>query len=162
MKFSRYLLLNEETSAIDLRFDGWIRSAVHGPKVGHNEWDCASVCEWDRNFQRCYRYVLFNNLVLAVSKMGQLSESGTLPECKMVLITRFFCHPCIRIKKKWCRKITWCSRNGTDVLKWDITRMPCVLRPTIVLSSFYTKEVTELSHKKGRKHVFLRRDTDLK
>jgi len=34
--------------------------------------------------------VLFNKLVLAVPKMGQLPESGTLPEYKMVLVTRLF------------------------------------------------------------------------
>ena len=43
-----------------------------------------------QNLTRCYRYVLCNNLVLAVPKMGQLSESGTLPDCKMVLVTRYF------------------------------------------------------------------------
>jgi len=44
------------------------------------------VCEWDRNFQSCYRYVLFSNLVLAVPKMGQMSKSGTFPKCEMVLV----------------------------------------------------------------------------
>jgi len=29
-------------------------------------------------------------MVLAVPKMGRLSGSGTLPECKMVLVTRCF------------------------------------------------------------------------
>jgi len=50
-----------------------MRLVGHGPKVGHNELDCSSVHEWDRNFQGCYRNVLFNNLVLAVPKMGQMS-----------------------------------------------------------------------------------------
>ena len=55
--------------------------------------------EWDRNFQRCYRYVLFNNFVLAVPKMGQISKSGTFPKCEMVLVLWvFFCHPYIRKK----------------------------------------------------------------
>jgi len=44
------------------------------------------VCEWDINFQRCYRYVLFNDLVLAVLKMGQMSKSATFPKCKIVLV----------------------------------------------------------------------------
>ena len=58
------------------------------------------MCEWDRNFQRCYRYVLFNNLVLAIPKMEQMSKSGTLPKCETVFVLRaFFCHPCIRKKK---------------------------------------------------------------
>jgi len=49
MNFSGYLPLYEDTSAIDFEPD---RSS--------------SQCEWDRNFKRCYRYALLNNLVLAV------------------------------------------------------------------------------------------------
>ena len=45
MKFPEYLLSCKETSAIDFGLDGSIRSAVHGPEVGQNELDCASVCE---------------------------------------------------------------------------------------------------------------------
>jgi len=56
----------------------------------HNDLDCSSVCEWDIHFEECYRYVLFNNLVLAVLNMGQMSESGTLPECKMVFVLHYF------------------------------------------------------------------------
>jgi len=61
----------------------------HAPKVGQNLFDCSSVCEWDRIFQRCYRYVSFNNLVLAVPKIGHVSKSGTFPECNVVLVSVF-------------------------------------------------------------------------
>jgi len=45
MKFSAYLLLDKDTSAIDFGPDRSIRLAVpvHGLKVGHNELDCAIV-----------------------------------------------------------------------------------------------------------------------
>ena len=55
--------------------------------------------EVGQNFSGCYRYVLFNNLVHTVPKMGQLSECGTLPECKMVLVTRYF-DILVNVKKK--------------------------------------------------------------
>jgi len=90
-----------------------------GPK-----WDTtnyiALVCQWNRNFQACYRYVLFNNLKLAVPKMGQMSEVGTFPKCKMVLVLHFYYHPCLHNKKKGVVKLRNCSQYGTDVLKWDI------------------------------------------
>jgi len=63
-----------------------MRLAGHAPKVGHNELDLSGVCEWDRNFQRCYRYVLLNNLVLAVPKIGQMPECGTFPDSGVVLL----------------------------------------------------------------------------
>jgi len=73
MKFSGYLLLYEDTCAIDFGPGLSNHLAGHGPKVGHNELHCCSVCELDRNSQGCYRYVSFNNLVIAVPKMGQMS-----------------------------------------------------------------------------------------
>ena len=39
------------------------------------------VISWD---------ILFNHLVLAVPKMGQMSESGTFSKCTLVLVSRFF------------------------------------------------------------------------
>ena len=98
-KFSGYLPLYEDTSAIDFGPDRSICLAVHGSKVGHNELDCSSVCKKDRTFTGCYRYVLFNNWVLPIPKIGQLSESGTLPEWKMVLVTRYFAI-LVYVKKK--------------------------------------------------------------
>jgi len=41
MKFSGYLLLQEDTSAIDFGPDRLIRLAGHAPKVGHNGLDCS-------------------------------------------------------------------------------------------------------------------------
>jgi len=41
MKFSGYLLLYEDTSAIDFGLDQLIPLAGHAPKVGHNELDCS-------------------------------------------------------------------------------------------------------------------------
>ena len=41
MKFSGYLLLYEDTSAIDFRPNRVILLAGHAPKVGHNELDCS-------------------------------------------------------------------------------------------------------------------------
>ena len=100
MNFLGYLPLYEDTSATDFGPDRSIRLAGDATKVGHNEEDCSNVCEWDKNFQRCYLYVLLNNLALAVPKMGQMSKSGTFPKCEMVLVLRqFFCHPCIPKKK---------------------------------------------------------------
>jgi len=99
MKFSGHLPLDRDTSVIDFGPDRSIPLAGHTPKVGKNELNCFSVSEWDRNFQRSYRYVVFNDLVLAVPKTGQMSKSGTFPQCKIVLVLRFFvcfCHPCIR------------------------------------------------------------------
>jgi len=84
LKFSGYLPLYEDTSAIDLGPNRSVRLAVHGLKKGHNELDCASVYV-GQYLTGCYSYVFFNNLVLAVPKMGQLSKNGTFPECKMVL-----------------------------------------------------------------------------
>jgi len=57
----------------------------HAPKVEKNEFKCSSVCEWDRNAE-VLLLRLFNNLVLAVPKMGHMSKSGTFPECKVVLV----------------------------------------------------------------------------
>jgi len=51
-----------------------------------------------QKFSGRYRYVLLNNAVRAAPKMGQMSESGTFPECIALLVTRFLCHPCIREK----------------------------------------------------------------
>ena len=73
MKFSGYIPLYKDTSAIDLESDWSNLLAGHGPKVGHNELHCWSVCEWDRNAQGSYRYVSLNNLVIAVPKLGQMS-----------------------------------------------------------------------------------------
>jgi len=99
MKFSRYLPLYKDTSAIDFEPDGSNLLAGHGPKVGHNELHCCSVWEWDRNSQGCYRYVSLNNLVIAVPKMGQMSWSGIFPECHIFLVSRLFCHPCVTEKE---------------------------------------------------------------
>jgi len=44
MKVSGYLLLHEDTSAIDFGPDWSNLLAGHGPKVGHNELHCCSVC----------------------------------------------------------------------------------------------------------------------
>ena len=51
MTFSGYLLLYEDTSAIDFGPDRSIPLAGDAPKVGQNEYDCSSVCEWDRHFE---------------------------------------------------------------------------------------------------------------
>jgi len=85
MKFSVYVPLNEDASAIDFGPDWSIRWVGDAQKVEQNELNCSSVCERDRNAQRCYCYVFFNNLVLAVPKVGHMSKSGTFPECKVVL-----------------------------------------------------------------------------
>jgi len=79
MRFSGYLPLYMGASAFDFGPDRSVRLVGHAPKVGQNEVDCSSVCEWDRNFQSCYRYVLLSNLGLAVPNMGQMSKSGTFP-----------------------------------------------------------------------------------
>jgi len=73
MKFSGYLPLYKDTSAIDFGPDWSNLLAGHGPKGGHNELHCWSVREWNRNAQGCYRYVSLNNLVIAVPKMEQMS-----------------------------------------------------------------------------------------
>jgi len=41
MKLSGYLLLYEDTSAMDFGPDRSIPLAGHAPKVGHNELDCS-------------------------------------------------------------------------------------------------------------------------
>ena len=41
MKFSGYLLLYEDTSAIDFGPNRSIPLAAHAPKVGHNGLDCS-------------------------------------------------------------------------------------------------------------------------
>jgi len=41
MKFSGYLLLYEDTGAIDFGPDRFTSLAGHAPKVGHNELDCS-------------------------------------------------------------------------------------------------------------------------
>jgi len=51
IKFLGYLPFYEDMSAIDFGPDRSIRLAVIGPKVGHNELDCSSVCNKDMNFQ---------------------------------------------------------------------------------------------------------------
>jgi len=45
MKFSGYLPLYKDTSAIDFGPDWSNLLAGHGLKVGHNELHCCSVCE---------------------------------------------------------------------------------------------------------------------
>jgi len=57
MEFSGYLPLDKDTSALDFGPDWSNRLAGLGSEVEHNELHC-SLCEWDRNFQGCYRYVL--------------------------------------------------------------------------------------------------------
>jgi len=76
MKFSGYLPLYEDANAIDSVPDRSICWVGHALKVGQNELDCSSVCEWDREVLPLR---LFNNLVLAVPKMGQVSKSVTFP-----------------------------------------------------------------------------------
>jgi len=63
MKFSGCRPLYEDTSVIGFEPHRSIPSAEHGPKVGHNELDCISVCKVVREISGCYRYVLFYNLV---------------------------------------------------------------------------------------------------
>jgi len=72
MKFSWYLPLYKDTSAIDFGYDWSNLLTGHGPKVGHNELHCWSVCKSDRNAQGCYRFVSLDNLVIGVPKMGQM------------------------------------------------------------------------------------------
>ena len=123
MKFSWYLPLYKDTSASDFGHDWSNLLTGHGPKVGHNEFDCWSVCKSDRNAQGCYRYVSLDNLVIAVPKMGQMSLSGTFPECHIFLVSRLFCHPCVTEKEpsltKNCRKRL--SLRWDTGLKWDNT-----------------------------------------
>jgi len=97
-KFSGYLPLYEDTSAVNFGSDWSNGLAEHGPKVGHNKLHCSRVCEWKINFQGCYHYVFLNNLVLAIPKMEQIPQSGTFSVCKMVLfcVVFFSFHPCIR------------------------------------------------------------------
>jgi len=133
-KFSEYFLLYDDTSTIDFGPDCSISFTVHGPEVGHNESDCASVCTCDRILQGVTATCCSITWRLLFPKWDN-SESGTLPECKMALSTRFFAI-LVYVKKKnkkkhWCRKISWCSQNGTDVLKRDIPRMPYVLGPRL-------------------------------
>ena len=59
IKLTGYLPLYEDTSAIDFEADRSIRLAGHGPKVGHNELDCATVCKLDRKFQGVTRMFFF-------------------------------------------------------------------------------------------------------
>ena len=49
MKFSWYLPLYKDTSAIDFGHDWSNLLTGHGPNVGHNELHCWSVCKSDRN-----------------------------------------------------------------------------------------------------------------
>jgi len=64
--------------------------------------------------------VLSNNLVLAVPKMGQFSESGTLPECKKVLKLRVFFAILVQVKIKFgFVKLLDVPQNRTDVPIWD-------------------------------------------
>jgi len=69
MKFSGYLTLCGDVSTIDFGPDRSIRRVGYALKVGQNELDCSGERERYKHFWRCYRYVLFNNLVLAVSKI---------------------------------------------------------------------------------------------
>jgi len=87
MKFRVSFLVRTQV-ALDFGPNRSIRLAVYGMKVRHNELDCLSVYKYDRNFRVCHHYVLFINLVLAVPKMGRMSESDTFPECQMVLVMR--------------------------------------------------------------------------
>ena len=133
-----YLLLydkdSEDTSAIVFRPDRSISLAVYGPKVGSNELDRASLCKWDDGILHDVTDTCGSITVLVVPKMGQLSESGTLPECKIVLVTQCFAI-LVYIKKTWC-KITWCSQKGTDVLKWDIAGCHVFYVPRLVCPPF--------------------------
>ena len=46
LKFLGYLLLHEHnTNAIDFGPNGSIPLTVHGSRVGHNQFDCVSVCK---------------------------------------------------------------------------------------------------------------------
>ena len=65
IKFLGYLPLSEDASAIDLGLDRSIPLVVHAPRVGHNKLDCSSVCEWNRNFQRCsFKEKVFINIYI--------------------------------------------------------------------------------------------------
>jgi len=123
MKCSGYLPLYEDTSAFDFGPDWSNLLAGQGPEMGHNELHCWSVCEGDRDAQGRYSYVSLNNLVIAVPKIGQMSQSGTFPECRIFLVSRLFCHPCVTEKEpsltKNCRKRL--SLRWDTGLKWDNT-----------------------------------------
>ena len=59
--------------------------------------------------------------LLAVPKMGQFSESETLPECKKVLWLRVFLPSLYKVKIKFgVVKLLDVPQNGTDVPMWDI------------------------------------------
>ena len=109
MKFSGYVPLYSIRTRVLLILDPIGRTFWRdmGPK-----WDTtnyiAVVCVWDRNSQGCYRYVSFNTLVIAVPKMGQMSLSGTFPECHIFLVSRLFCHP-------------WQGRSQGGVNGWIFT-----------------------------------------
>jgi len=67
MKFSGYLPLHEDTSAIDFTPSRSIRLVGHGPKVGHNVLDFASEYKWDK-FSVLSVFNLFDNLVAWCSR----------------------------------------------------------------------------------------------
>jgi len=48
MKFSGYLPLYEDASAIDFGPDRSTRWVGHALQVGLDQSDCSSVCEWDK------------------------------------------------------------------------------------------------------------------
>jgi len=117
--------------------------------VGQNELVCSRAYEWDRNFQRCYHYVLFNNLVLAVPIMEHMSKSGTFSKCKVVLVLPFFAFLVLAKKKSWCCKITLLV-----IPKWD--RCPKVGHSPKVIFSYsfailvYVKSSPILQKSAGR------------
>ena len=43
--------------------------------------------------------------MIAVPKMGQMSLSGTFPECHIFLVSRLFCHPCVTEKEPSLQKL---------------------------------------------------------
>jgi len=65
MKFSGFLSLYEDRSAIDFRPQRSICLAVRGPKVGQ--------------FSRCYRHFLFNNLRASCFQNGEDVQKWNIP-----------------------------------------------------------------------------------
>jgi len=81
MNFSGYLPLHEDTSTIDFGPDRLIRLAVHGPKVGHNELDCA--CVFRTEIFRCYRYSAFT-IRGTLADLVFLRDSKLVPLCRLL------------------------------------------------------------------------------
>jgi len=137
MKFSGYLILYEDTGAI--------RLAEHGPKVGHSELYCASVCTSNRILYSVTTTCCSITWCLLFPKWERYPKVGHSLKKKVVISQSLYTK---KIKKTGVIKLLGVAKSDKNVLKWEFLRMSYVLSSAVVWSSFHPKKAAAESYKR--------------